>query len=90
MMDDSIKTTGIAIIGMAGRFPGASSTEELWNVVRDGKDLVTRFTKDEVRPHESDPNVLNRPNYILARGIINGIEQFDAGFFGYSPAEALL
>ncbi|MEJ8820528.1 amino acid adenylation domain-containing protein [Variovorax humicola] len=77
----------IAIIGMAGRFPGANTIDEFWTVLSEGLDTVTRFT-----PEEDDPAVdvqdRENPNYIRARGMIKNPEMFDASFFGVSPNEA--
>ncbi|GGB16678.1 polyketide synthase [Puia dinghuensis] len=79
----------IAIIGMAGRFPGASTIEELWTLLKEGKETVSFFTKEEL--DASIPKDLrNDPDYVPARGIIDGADTFDAGFFGISPRLAEL
>lgn len=79
----------IAIIAMAGRFPGAADVEAFWQNLCDGQDSITVF-----RPDELDPGVAqadrNDPSYVPARGIIDGVEQFDAAFFGIPPREAEL
>ena len=36
----------IAIIGMAGRFPGADDLEELWQILADGKESITHFSRE--------------------------------------------
>lgn len=78
---------GIAIIGMAGRFPGAPSADALWAMSRAGRDSITRF-----RPDELDPLVpraeRQSPEYVAARGILPDIDQFPAAFFGITPAQA--
>ncbi|EDP70119.1 non-ribosomal peptide synthetase [Flavobacteriales bacterium ALC-1] len=74
----------IAIIGMAGRFPGASTIEGLWDILKEGKETISFFTPDEL--DESLPESLrNDPLYIGARGIITTAKQFDAKFFGLNP-----
>lgn len=74
----------IAIIGMAGRFPGASDLDTLWKNLVGGVESVTRF-----EPHPSIPEKVRRdPNYVSARGVLTGIEHFDAAFFGITPREA--
>ncbi len=78
---------GIAIIGMVGRFPGADSIEELWSNLCAGVESTTFFTPDEIDP-SVDLALRNDPNYVRARGIVQGAETFDAGFFGISPREA--
>lgn len=77
----------IAIIGMAGRFPGAKSVDELWKVLREGKETITHFTKDEL--DISIPEKLkNDPLYVGARGIVPSAKEFDALFFGLNPKVA--
>ena len=77
---------GVAIVGMAGRFPGAGSVAELWENVKAGRESISRFTWEELDAR--DPAALARdPAYVPARGILEGVELFDAGFFGYTPRE---
>jgi amino acid adenylation domain-containing protein/FkbM family methyltransferase len=78
----------IAIVGMAGRFPGAPDPAALWRTVRDGADAISRFTVDELRAAGVRDELLADPGYVPARGALEGIDRFDAAFFGMSPAEA--
>src|SRR6476620_3782379 len=78
---------GIAIIGMAGRFPGAASVGELWQNLCSGVESPTLFGDAEL-DSSIDPNLRQNPNYVKARGIIDGADRFDAAFFGVSPREA--
>lgn len=80
--------TEIAIIGMAGRFPGAASVEGLWANLRDGVESVTFFTDEQLLASGVDPEALRNERYVNAGCIIEGVELFDAGFFGFSPREA--
>ena len=81
------KSADIAIIGMAGRFPGASDNATLWKNLCEGRESVHYFTDDEI--HFSIPeSVKNHPDYIKARGIIEDAATFDAAFFGISPIMA--
>ncbi|GAA4973318.1 amino acid adenylation domain-containing protein [Algibacter aquimarinus] len=80
----------VAIIGMSGRFPGASSIEELWEVLSEGKETISFFKPDEL--DKTIPEYLrNDPLYVKARGIVPSAKEFDARFFGISPklAEAM-
>ncbi|HET6913938.1 MAG TPA: amino acid adenylation domain-containing protein [Rhodanobacteraceae bacterium] len=80
---------GVAIVGMAGRFPGARSVEELWNNLVEGRDCISRFAPEQL--DASVPADLRKhPRYVAARGVMDGADRFDAAFFGISPAEALL
>lgn len=77
----------IAIIGMACKFPGADTIEELWEVLRNGKETIT-FFKD--LDYSIPDAVKNDPQYVKARGILNGADLFDPAFFGINPKLAEL
>ncbi len=77
----------IAIIGMAGRFPGAADVEALWDNLLNGRDGITRFSRETLDP-SIDPALTGDSAYVAARGIIDGAEDFDAAFFGISAREA--
>lgn len=79
----------IAIIGLAGRFPGASTIDELWELLCEGKETISTFSSDELDESVSE-ELRNDPNYVMARGIIDAAEQFDPGIFGLSPTVAKL
>lgn len=77
----------IAVIGMAGRFPGASTIEAFWSNLLGGRDTITRFTPDTLDP-SVPASLRNDPDYVWARGIIDGVEDFDAAFFAIPAREA--
>ena len=79
----------IAIVAMAGRFPGADDVEAFWKNLCEGRDSITMFRPDELDPAVS-PAERDDPAYVPARGVIDGVEQFDAAFFGIGPREAEL
>jgi acyl transferase domain-containing protein/acyl carrier protein len=78
----------IAIIGLSGRFPEARDVAQFWRNLRDGVEAITRFSDEELITAGVDPALLRAPNYVKAGGIIEGIELFDAAFFGFNPREA--
>ncbi len=78
----------IAIVGMAGRFPGADNIDEFWQNLVSGKESISILSDDEIIKSGVDPAVLDDPNYIKAAPILNRPDMFDAAFFGYSPREA--
>lgn len=80
----------IAIIGMAGRFPGAKNLDEFWRNLRDGVESITFFTDEELGSFGVDRNQISNPDYVKASGFLDDVEMFDAEFFGYSPREAEL
>jgi len=79
---------GVAVIGMAGRFPGARNVHEFWENIKNGVESVTYFTKEEALACGADEQLVNDPDYVFAGGIVDDIEMFDAGFFGFNPREA--
>jgi len=80
---------GIAIVGMAGRFPGAESIEELWANLVAGKESITFFSDAELAESGLDASTLRRRGrYIPARGVLKDADCFDAAFFGIHPKEA--
>ncbi|WP_236832220.1 type I polyketide synthase [Bacillus pumilus] len=88
--NSSQEHTDIAIVGMAGRFPGASSLEDFWQRLVDGEEMIHFFTEEELKKAGLDASVYEHPNFIGAKGRLQEIEGFDADFFNYSAREAEL
>lgn len=80
----------IAVIAMAGRFPGANSIEQFWQNLEQGVESITFFTRQELLQFGIDPALLDDPNFVGAEGVLNDVDKFDAEFFGFSPREAEL
>ena len=78
----------IAIIGLEGRFPGARNIDEFWRNLRDGVEAIRPYTDEELISAGVEPALLKHPNYVKAGSSLDGVEMFDAAFFGYSPREA--
>jgi acyl transferase domain-containing protein len=79
---------GIAIVGMAGRFPGAPDLDRFWSNLREGVESVRAFTAEELLGAGIPPARLADPTYVRARPVLDGVELFDASFFGFTPREA--
>ena len=79
---------GIAIIGMSCRFPGADNWNQFWENLRKGVESISFFSDQELRDSGIDEVLITDPEYVKAGGIIEGIDLFDASFFGYSDREA--
>ncbi|HEY7511838.1 MAG TPA: amino acid adenylation domain-containing protein, partial [Vicinamibacteria bacterium] len=78
----------IAIVGMAGRFPGAADLHAFWRNLRDGVESITFFTREELEAEGHRPELVRDHRYVPARGVVEGAELFDAAFFGYNAREA--
>lgn len=77
----------IAVVGMAGRFPGAADVDEFWANLAAGIDSVTRDAPQVIPGGAPDGGDLT---YLPSRGRLDGAEWFDADYFGYSAKEAFL
>ncbi len=78
----------IAIIGMAGRFPGANNIDEFWQNLCDGVESIRPITPEELRAAGVDDATLNDPAFVGAGASMDGVEGFDASFFGIGKREA--
>jgi acyl transferase domain-containing protein len=81
-------TDAIAIVGLAGRFPGAPDVDRFWANLLAGQDSIRRFSAGELRAAGVPQRLLSDPRYVPAHGYLDGLTDFDADFFGYSPTEA--
>ncbi len=77
----------IAIIGMAGRFPGADSIQEFWRNLCDGVEAFEIVSKSDLVASGLDPSLIESDDYVAVAAPLNEVESFDATFFGYSPKE---
>ena len=82
--------TDIAVVGMACRLPGARNLEEYWRLLRDGREARVELSDEHLRALGVPPSLLADPDYVKAAMLLEGIDQFDAGFFGFSPRDAAL
>lgn len=86
--DDQREGLDIAVIGMAGRFPGSPDLDAFWRNLCAGVESVSRLTPQELAEAGVDRETAGRSNYVGARAVLDGIELFDAPFFGMTPKEA--
>ncbi len=82
----------IAIIGLSCRFPGdANGPEAYWRLLRDGVDAIRETPSDRWDADDYYDPDSQSPGKMATRwgGFINGVDQFDADFFGITPREAI-
>lgn len=84
----SSEASSIAIVGMSGRFPGATSVAKYWENIRAGRETIRVFTEQELLAAGERPELLRDPAYVRACGYLDDIDKFDASFFGISPRDA--
>ena len=80
--------TAVAVIGMAGRFPGADDVEHFWRNLRDGVEGIREFTDEELATGGDSAEAIARPNYVRRRGMLHDTDRFDASFFNFSIRDA--
>ncbi len=88
--EELVPGSDIAVIGMACRFPGAKNPAEYWRNLRDGVESVRFMTDEELAAAGVDPEVIANPDYVKASIVLEEMEMFDAGFFGFSPKDAAI
>ncbi len=87
---ESSPLEGIAVVGMAGRFPGADDLAALWRNLCGGVEGITFYTREELAASGVDPALLDDPRYVKAGAALRDVQSFDAAFFGFSAREAEL
>lgn len=78
----------IAVIGMAGKFPGAESVSAFWRNLRAGVESIVDLSEDELLANGVTERALANRGYVRRAGLMPGIEEFDADFFGFTPYAA--
>ena len=82
------KDDGIAIVGMACRFPGAPDIETFWRQIKAGADAVTNGRPGSGPWNGVSGDPASEDTVSRRGGFVEGIDQFDAGFFGMTPIAA--
>lgn len=88
MTDDDDLQGRIAVIGMAGRFPGARDLSTFWRNLRGGVESIRVLTEDELLAAGESIDNIRDPSYVRAAAPLADIDQFDAGLFAISPRDA--
>ena len=84
------RSTGVAIVGIACRFPGAPDQAIFWQNLCGGVESVSALSDEELLASGVPAEALSDPSYVKAASLLADIDQFDASFFEYSPQEARL
>jgi acyl transferase domain-containing protein/thioesterase domain-containing protein/acyl carrier protein len=78
----------IAIIGVAGRFPGARDVAEFWANLLRGHESIRRLSEAELLQAGVARREFASPEYVPVCPVLDDIDKFDAAFFGISPRDA--
>lgn len=92
MNDESIRPNfePVAVIGMSGRFPGASDVDQFWTNLCDGVESISFFRDEELMASGVSPTDLNNQNYVKAGACLREIDKFDPEFFQMNARDAEL
>ena len=82
------RSNDIAIVGMAARFPGAPDVETFWKNVRDGVESIVPLDDEALAAAGVSQADINHPDYVKVCPLLDDVDKFDAGFFGFNPREA--
>jgi acyl transferase domain-containing protein len=85
-MEDGMEP--IAVVGLAGRLPGAATIDEFWRNQRDGVESVSRFSTRQLVDAGWPVDMVTHPDYVPAAAVVEDADQFDAEFFGYTAQQA--
>ncbi|MBE9178539.1 acyltransferase domain-containing protein [Oculatella sp. LEGE 06141] len=88
--DVSYSPEAIAVIGLAGRFPGADSVSQFWQNLCNSQESISFLTDEELSAAGVDETLIQHPNYVKAGALLSDVDTFDAKFFGFTPKEAEL
>src|SRR4029079_6809556 len=80
--------TGIAIVGMSVRVPGAATPAAFWANLAAGVESISHWSAEDLAAAGVDPSALADPRYVRAKGVLDGADLFDAELFGFTPREA--
>ncbi|WP_301005023.1 beta-ketoacyl synthase N-terminal-like domain-containing protein, partial [Mesorhizobium sp.] len=80
----------ISVIGMAARFPGAETVDELWENLCQGICSIVPLSAQVLKARGIPEDVLRRPDYVRVGAHLDDVDVFDPGFWGLSMHEATL
>ncbi|VEL98332.1 acyl transferase domain-containing protein [Alteromonas sp. 76-1] len=81
------QSTDIAIVASAGRFPDANKIDEFWKNIAQAKESIQSFDDESLRKTGLSDALIDNPDYVKKGIVLDDIELFDAGFFGFTPRE---
>lgn len=78
----------VAIVGISCQFPGAKNHHDFWTNLKEGKESIQFFSKEELRTCGVPEELIQHPDYVPTQSAIEGKDLFDPGFFQMSPKDA--
>jgi phthiocerol/phenolphthiocerol synthesis type-I polyketide synthase E len=87
-MLDGFPAHAIAIIGLAGRFPGSAGIDEFWRQIKDGVETLELLSDADLKAAGVPEALSSSPSYVAKCSTLQRADYFDAEFFGFSPRDA--
>ena len=78
----------IAVVGLAGRFPGARDADEFWRNLESGMESISSFSDEDLLASGVAAAVLEDEHFVKAGALLEDVDSFDAQLFDISPREA--
>ncbi|KAJ9472607.1 PKTS1 [Diplonema papillatum] len=85
----SVSYPHIAIVGMAGKFPGAANIYEYWDNLKNGRVTPTFHTDEFLANMGVAPEVIAHPDFVKVAYKVDDVDKFDAKFWGIGRTEAM-
>ena len=86
--NSELPPNAIAVVGMAARLPGANTLSAFWDNLRHGKESIVTLDEDDLLAEGIPEKSLANHAYVRRAALVNGIDEFDADFFGFTPQVA--
>jgi phthiocerol/phenolphthiocerol synthesis type-I polyketide synthase E len=86
--NSELPSNAIAVVGMAARFPGANTLSAFWDNLRRGEESIVTLSEDDLLAEGIPEKALANHAYVRRAALLDGIDEFDADFFGFTPQVA--
>ena len=86
--NSELPPNAIAVVGMAARLPGANTLSAFWDNLRRGEESIVTLAEDDLLAEGIPEKSLANPAYVRRAALVDGIDEFDADFFGFTPQVA--
>jgi acyl transferase domain-containing protein len=90
LTDATWQGTEIAIVGAAGRFPGARTLDEFWMLLNEGREAIRLLSDEELDAAGVPASVRAASNFVPRGAVLDDIGWWDARFWGFSPKDAAI
>jgi phthiocerol/phenolphthiocerol synthesis type-I polyketide synthase E len=86
--NSELPANAIAVVGMAARFPGANTLSAFWDNLRRGEESIVTLSEEDLLAEGVSEKALANHAYVRRAALLDGIAEFDADFFGFTPQAA--